>query len=155
MARYKHIDTQPAFPCRRSATATASGQLRTRTQSPHRSRTGFIQLRCPVQQRSNRRCWRLAFQYWGKGFASEAAKGALRVAFQSLALPEVVAFTTIHNRRSRAVMERLGMQESGIFEHPQVPESNALRLHCLYRISCDSNAARRDFTHWQLSTPDT
>ena len=89
----------------------------------------------------------MAFQYWGKGFASEAAKGALRVAFQSLALPEVVSFTTIHNQRSRAVMERLGMQESGIFEHPQVPESNALRLHCLYRISCDSNAARRDFTH--------
>lgn len=85
--------------------------------------------------------WRLAFQYWGKGFASEAAKGALRVAFQSLALPEVVSFTTIHNRRSRAVMERLGMQESGAFEHPQVPEGSALRPHCLYRISCGRSSA--------------
>jgi len=120
---------------------------------------GFVGLHIPSAELPFSPCvevgWRLAFQYWGKGFASEAAKGALRVAFQSLALPEVVSFTTIHNRRSRAVMERLGMQESGIFEHPQVPESNALRLHCLYRISCDSNAARRDFTHWQLSTSDT
>ena len=120
---------------------------------------GFIGLHIPSAELPFSPCvevgWRLAFQYWGKGFASEAAKGALRVAFQSLALPEVVAFTTIHNRRSRAVMERLGMQESGIFEYPQVPECNPLLLHCLYRISCDSNAARRDFTHWQLSTPDT
>lgn len=32
-------------------------------------------------------------------------------------------------------MERLGMRESGIFEHPHVPESSGLRLHCLYPLS--------------------
>lgn len=120
---------------------------------------GFVGLHIPSAELPFSPCvevgWRLAFQYWGKGFASEAAKGALRVAFQSLALPEVVSFTTIHNRRSRAVMERLGMQESGIFEHPQVPEGSALRLHCLYRISCDCNVPRLDFTHRHPGTAYT
>lgn len=82
--------------------------------------------------------WRLAFNHWGKGFASEAAKEALRVGFNLLDLKEIVSFTTIGNFRSRAVMKRLGMQESGTFEHPEVPESSALRQHCLYRLSRDS-----------------
>ncbi|MDR1967801.1 MAG: GNAT family N-acetyltransferase [Burkholderiaceae bacterium] len=79
--------------------------------------------------------WRLAFQYWGKGFATEAATQALRIGFEILGLREIVSFTALCNRRSRAVMERLGMQESGTFEHPQVPESSGLRQHCLYRLS--------------------
>lgn len=79
--------------------------------------------------------WRLAHEHWGKGLASEAARGALRVGFVSLGLPEVVSFTAVRNVRSRAVMARLSMRESGTFEHPRVPESSALRLHCLYRLS--------------------
>ncbi|NJM48472.1 MAG: GNAT family N-acetyltransferase [Alkalinema sp. RU_4_3] len=82
--------------------------------------------------------WRLAFDYWGKGLASEAARGALHVAFQSLGLAEIVSFTAVGNRRSRAVMERLGMHESGTFEQPRVPADNPLRLHILYRLSRSS-----------------
>jgi RimJ/RimL family protein N-acetyltransferase len=79
--------------------------------------------------------WRLGFAHWGLGYASEAAKGALRVGFEELGLQEIVSFTAIHNRRSRAVMERLGMKESTeTFEHPSVPEGNPLREHCLYRL---------------------
>lgn len=81
--------------------------------------------------------WRLAFPFWGKGYASEAATGALRVAFEILHLPEIVAFTTVRNRRSRAVMERLGMREDGEFEHPGVPPGSPLRQHCLYRLSSE------------------
>lgn len=79
--------------------------------------------------------WRLAFEHWGKGLATEAARGALSFGFESLDLQEIVAFTAIGNRRSRAVMERLGMKESGSFEHPRVPEGNMLRPHCLYRLA--------------------
>ena len=79
--------------------------------------------------------WRLGAQHWGKGFATEAAEEALRVGFTVLELPEIVAFTVIHNRRSRSVMERLRMQESGTFEHPHLPVGHALRLHCLYRLA--------------------
>jgi RimJ/RimL family protein N-acetyltransferase len=85
--------------------------------------------------------WRLAFHHWGKGLASEAAKEALRVGFDLLGLQEIVSFTAVGNLRSRAVMERLGMRESGTFEHPQVPEDSGLRQHCLYRLSRESYTA--------------
>lgn len=106
---------------------------------------GFIGLHTPSFELPFAPCveigWRLAFQYWGKGFASEAANGALRVGFELLDLPEIVSFTPVRNLRSRAVMERLGMREAlGTFEHPHVPPDSPLRLHCLYRLSRD---------HWQ------
>ncbi len=45
-------------------------------------------------------------------------------------------FTALANLRSRAVMERIGMSNANAdFEHPGVPESHALRPHCLYRLS--------------------
>lgn len=80
--------------------------------------------------------WRLAHSYWGKGYATEAAKGALRVGFEQLELLEIVSFTSVNNRKSRAVMERLGMQEAkATFQHPSVPEGSPLREHCLYRLT--------------------
>ena len=101
---------------------------------------GFVGLHTPAPEFPFSPCveigWRLAFHYWGKGFASEAARGALRIGFDLLGLPEVVSFTTVRNHRSRAVMERLGMRETAdTFEHPHIPAGNALRQHCLYRLS--------------------
>jgi RimJ/RimL family protein N-acetyltransferase len=103
---------------------------------------GFVGLHIPSPLLPFSPCveigWRLALDYWGKGLASEAARGALRIAFQSLNLDEVVSFTAVKNYRSRAVMERLGMHESGTFEHPQIPNNSPLRLHSLYRLSRNS-----------------
>ncbi len=79
--------------------------------------------------------WRLAFHHWGKGFASEAATEALRIGFQIFKLREIVSFAVVQNRRSRAVMERLGMQACGTFDHPALPPDSDLRLHCLYRLA--------------------
>jgi RimJ/RimL family protein N-acetyltransferase len=80
--------------------------------------------------------WRLAFEYWGKGYATEAAQAALKVGFDRLELPEIVSFTTIDNHRSSAVMERLGMsRDPETFEHPSLPAGHRLREHCLYRLS--------------------
>jgi RimJ/RimL family protein N-acetyltransferase len=80
--------------------------------------------------------WRLARSFWGQGFATEAARGALWVGFERLALPEIVSFTARNNQRSRAVMERIGMRNAyEDSDHPGVPEGNALRLHCRYRIN--------------------
>jgi RimJ/RimL family protein N-acetyltransferase len=85
--------------------------------------------------------WRLAFEHWGKGLASEAARAACEFAFRSLKLEEIVSFTVVGNRRSRAVMERLGMRPSGTFEHPGLPEGHPLKLHCLYRLRGHPGAA--------------
>lgn len=79
--------------------------------------------------------WRLAFDYWGKGYATEGARAALHYGFKILHLPEIVSFTPVENRRSRAVMERLGMHHDpkDDFDHPKLPVGHPLRRHVLYR----------------------
>lgn len=101
---------------------------------------GFVGLHIPTEQLPFAPCtevlWRLAFDYWGYGFATEAARGALRVGFERLGLPEIVSYAPVGNSRSRAVMERLGMLDTNeMFEHPNIPISHVLSKHCLYRLS--------------------
>ena len=82
--------------------------------------------------------WRLARSHWNQGLATEAARGALQIGFEVVQLTEIVSFTVPSNTRSRAVMERLGMQmDAATFEHPGVPAGHALRTHCNYRLSRD------------------
>jgi RimJ/RimL family protein N-acetyltransferase len=83
--------------------------------------------------------WRLAQAHWGKGFATEAARGALHIGFEVLRLPAIVSYTVPANTRSRAVMERLGMQmDAATFALPGVPEGHIFRTLCNYRLSRDS-----------------
>ncbi len=92
--------------------------------------------------------WRLAREFWGQGFATEAARAALRFAFgqPGLGLGEVLggvlgevlgevhSITAVINLPSRAVMERLGMTLIDEFEHPRVALGSPLRPHVHYRI---------------------
>ncbi|HSN20476.1 MAG TPA: GNAT family N-acetyltransferase, partial [Usitatibacter sp.] len=79
--------------------------------------------------------WRVAREAWGAGYATEAAREALRVAFETVDLPEVVSFTAATNERSMAVMRRLGMREDGRFDHPRLAEGHRLRRHRLFRLA--------------------
>ena len=82
--------------------------------------------------------WRLAHEFWGKGFATEAANASLLFAFEVLNLPEVISFTSLTNRRSQAVMQRLGMaQNDANFMHPKVPTDSPLQEHVLFSITAD------------------
>ena len=88
--------------------------------------------------------WRLARAYWGQGYASEAATRILSFAFTDLKVHEVVASTAVGNKRSSAVMQRIGMSgPEATFVHPGVPEGSHLRQHVLYRITSASYAAQR------------
>lgn len=80
--------------------------------------------------------WRFHRRFWGHGYALEAAQVALRFAFESLHLREVVSFTARRNERSQRLMQRLGMIHSLVddFEHPKLPVGHTLRDHVLYRI---------------------
>lgn len=80
--------------------------------------------------------WRLAYEYWGKGYATEGAIATLEYAFKALDLPEIVSFTTVQNTRSRHVMEKIGMHRDPAddFDHPFLAEGHRLRKHVLYRI---------------------
>lgn len=80
--------------------------------------------------------WRLAKQFWGNGYATEAAIASLDYAFRDLKLAEIVAFTIPANKRSRAVMERLSMHRDpkDDFDHPSLPKDHPLHRHVLYRV---------------------
>ncbi|MEI4506788.1 GNAT family N-acetyltransferase [Sphingopyxis sp. CCNWLW253] len=81
--------------------------------------------------------WRLASDCWGAGFASEAARGAAAWSFANLPDDEILAITWQGNVRSRAVMERLGMQYCADlgFDHPKLAADNPLRPHVTYSLS--------------------
>jgi len=84
--------------------------------------------------------WRLAPAFWGKGYATEGAKAALRIAFEDLNLDQIVSFTVAANKPSWSVMERLGMTRDPAedFDHPRLPVGHALRRHVLYRMGRDA-----------------
>jgi RimJ/RimL family protein N-acetyltransferase len=80
--------------------------------------------------------WVIGKQYWGQGYAPEAARASLAHAFDVLHLPEIVAFTARLNLPSQRVMEKIGMVRDPLadFDHPRVPKGHPLRPHLLYRI---------------------
>jgi len=99
---------------------------------------GFVGLHVPSHELPFAPCvevgWRLAKAHWGRGYATEAARAAIVFGFDRLRLVQIVAFTSIGNVRSRAVMERLGMTVDGEFDHLDVPIESGLRRHVLYRL---------------------
>lgn len=90
--------------------------------------------------------WRLLPQYWGRGFATEAARAWLRHGFEVLRLPQIVSFAVASNERSLAVMRRLGLTPvpERDFDHPRVPETHPhLRRHAFYALDRQTWHARQ------------
>jgi RimJ/RimL family protein N-acetyltransferase len=54
--------------------------------------------------------WRLGRPYWGQGFATEAARAALRFAFVDRGLDRIISIHQIGNDASERVMRKLGMR---------------------------------------------
>ncbi len=81
--------------------------------------------------------WRLAYEAWGKGYATEAARAVLKAAFENYGLQEIVSFTVPMNDRSIKVMEKIGMVRDlqGDFHHTKISQDDPLSLHLLYRIN--------------------
>ena len=80
--------------------------------------------------------WRLSWENWGQGLATEAPQKVTQYGFETLGLPEILAITAKNNQRSRRVMEKLGMftNEDENFLHPQLEYSHPLAEHVLYRF---------------------
>lgn len=78
--------------------------------------------------------WRLVRDAWGRGYATEAARALLADGFGRLSLTAIVAFTADSNVRSRAVMERIGMERRADldFLHPRLAADHPLRAHVVY-----------------------
>jgi len=101
---------------------------------------GFVGLLVPNYEAPHTPCvevgWRLGFDFWNRGYATEAAQAAVAFGFRQFSLEEIVAITVPHNLPSRRVMEKLGMSHDPKenFDHPVLPEGHALRRHVLYRL---------------------
>jgi len=90
--------------------------------------------------------WRLAPEFWGKGYVTEAADAWLAHGFETLGLEEIVSFAVHDNHRSTAVMERLGMtaDPTSDFDHPSIPDSHPhLKRHVFYRLTRHQWQARK------------
>lgn len=81
--------------------------------------------------------WRLGSEYWGKGYATEGAKAALKYGFEEIGLNEIISFAVPENIRSIKVMEKLGLIRDfeNDFNHPKLPLDHKLSNHVLYRLS--------------------
>ena len=102
---------------------------------------GFIGLSVPSFDAPFMPCvelgYRLAFEYWGRGYATEGARAAIAFGFATMGLAEIVAMTALGNERSRRVMERVGMTRNAAddFDHPKIVEGHPIRRHVLYRLA--------------------
>lgn len=80
--------------------------------------------------------WRLAYEHWGRGYATEGARAVADFGVRQPGRDEIVSFTVPANARSRRVMEKLGMTRNPAddFDHPALPDGHPLRRHVLYRL---------------------
>ena len=101
---------------------------------------GFVGLSVPRFEAAFTPCvevgWRLGAEYWGHGYASEAARAVVSYGFATLRLPEIVSFSATQNLRSQAVMRRIGMERRPEldFEHPVLSVGHRLRPHVFYQV---------------------
>jgi RimJ/RimL family protein N-acetyltransferase len=78
--------------------------------------------------------WRLARAAWGHGYATEAARAGVHVAFGGAGLARIWSMTAVTNTASQAVMRRIGMTLHGHFDHPRIPADSPVRPHVIYRL---------------------
>lgn len=80
--------------------------------------------------------WRMPVVYWGKGLVTEAALACRDYGFNTLKLPEIVAFASERNERSQAVMQRIGMKNNPAenFYFHALPRDHHAQPLILYRI---------------------
>ncbi len=79
--------------------------------------------------------WRLKQDCWNLGYATEAAGACLKYAGEHLPFATVYSFTSLPNKRSERVMQKIGMQKVKEFPHPSVPDGHPLKEHVLYGIT--------------------
>ena len=53
--------------------------------------------------------WALHPDFWGGGYATEAARASLEFGFETIGLPAIFAITKLDNVASQAVVKRLGL----------------------------------------------
>lgn len=71
--------------------------------------------------------WTLRSEFWGRGYASEAATKCIEYAFGELQWTHLVSLILPDNTRSIRVAERLGEQLEGRVRLPHLPDKDVLQ----------------------------
>jgi RimJ/RimL family protein N-acetyltransferase len=74
---------------------------------------GGIGLRIEPEHRHAELGYWLGVPYWGRGYATEAAREVLRYGFEDLGLHRIFASHFKHNPASGTILKKLGMQYEG------------------------------------------
>lgn len=78
--------------------------------------------------------WRLAKEFWHKGYATEGAKACLAYGFHQLKLDTIISVAPIINIPSISVMQKIGMQKVYEFKHPFLLDYPKLVTCVFYEI---------------------
>ena len=80
--------------------------------------------------------WRLAREFWGQGYARDAAQASINHGWANTACERIAAWTVPANTTSWGLMKRLGMSAKPEldFDHPQFDAGHPLRRHVVYTI---------------------
>ncbi|MFK8909040.1 GNAT family N-acetyltransferase [Streptomyces sp. YS-3] len=73
--------------------------------------------------------WRLGRQFWGQGYASEAAQASLEFALQDRGLDRVLAIARVGDSASENVIRKLGMVPERVTTDPR--NGNRLAVHSI------------------------
>ena len=73
--------------------------------------------------------YELAPNYWGNGYATEAANTLLQFGFQKLMLHRVSSYCIADNKASARVLQKIGMKYEGTLR-----ENEYIKGHCGYTI---------------------
>ncbi len=71
--------------------------------------------------------------YWGRGYATEAARAVIRYGFEILGMNRIYASHFTENPASGRVMQKAGMQFEGVLRQ-DVRKDDEFRDHALYAI---------------------
>jgi [ribosomal protein S5]-alanine N-acetyltransferase len=79
--------------------------------------------------------WRLKYEAWGNGYATEGAKACLKYGFETLKINKIYSFTSKINSQSENIMKKIGLVKITEFKHPNIIEDSPLSEHVLYAVS--------------------
>ncbi|MGI6201046.1 MAG: GNAT family N-acetyltransferase [Christensenellales bacterium] len=71
--------------------------------------------------------WLVQRSLWGRGYATEMGRAMLRLGFEALGLPRIVACCDADNVASWRVMEKLGMRREGFYPDARLAYKGSAR----------------------------
>ncbi len=94
---------------------------------------GMVGIDCSAPDEAELGYW-LGVDYWGRGFGTEAARGAIDFFFEELAEEHLHAGARVTNPASRNVLEKCGFQWSGVELHRFEALGSSTPVDC-FRLS--------------------